>query len=212
MNRKNNIIHISNFRIYSRYYFRVAKGFITSNMSTLKIYGKRKKINIIYFLIKFFIFTLLIWILQCSSNDSCRPWNYENDLKYVLNLAAKRSLTESKDKIIQNRVLKYYEQKSIMTTYLEQSNGQNKIKQNMNSEQENEIETKEKNKKAKFKEGIFKCKNLKLVTLFLVIFLSLSALIYSFVTEFIDISTKNIEILLFTTSFNNYYDFITRTN
>ncbi|CRG84701.1 fam-h protein [Plasmodium relictum] len=96
MSRKSNVISsIDGFLGYDSH---VAKGSITTDRSTLKIYNKKEKKNILDFLIKFFIFTFLIWILQVSSScDSCRSWNYENDLKKTLNLGAKRSLAEGEN-------------------------------------------------------------------------------------------------------------------
>ncbi|CRG85562.1 fam-h protein, partial [Plasmodium relictum] len=89
---------ISNISVYPECNAYIAKGFITTDMSTLKIYNKKEKKNISNFSIKFFIFAFLIWILQCSNTwSSFRSWNYKNDSKHISNLGAKRSLAESED-------------------------------------------------------------------------------------------------------------------
>ncbi|CRG84936.1 fam-h protein [Plasmodium relictum] len=176
MNKKNNIILISNYMMYPRYYYNVAKGFITTDVSTLKIYSKREKKNILYFLIKFFIFTLSIWMLQCSYNwDSCRSWNYKNDSKNILDLGSKRSLAESSDPIKQTkRTLKSWEHDT-KEVRLESKNELNETKKNIDVEQGNEIVTKEKSNKVKCNEKILsKCKsNIKLIFSSLAFFLSL---------------------------------------
>ncbi|CRG84954.1 fam-h protein [Plasmodium relictum] len=166
MNKKNNIILISNYRMHPRYYSHLSKSFITTDMLTLKIYSKRENKNILYFLIKFFIFTFLIWISQCSNNwNTYETWNYENNLKNILNLGDKRALAESNDTIKQKKGLQCHGQQGMMTINLESNNEQIEIEQNLNAEHEDEIETKEKNKKVKLTEKILsKCKNnLKLV-------------------------------------------------
>ncbi|CRG83976.1 fam-h protein [Plasmodium relictum] len=167
MNKKNNIIFISNYRMHPRYYSHVTKGFTTTDMSTLEIYIKKEKTNILYFLIKFFIFTISIWILQCSNTlDSYRSWNYKNDLKNILDLGPKRSLAESNDTIEQTKSkLRLWEQQDMMEAYLESKNEQNEIKQNMDVEQGNEMVTKERNNEVKCNKKILsKCKsNLKLI-------------------------------------------------
>ncbi|CRG84862.1 fam-h protein [Plasmodium relictum] len=205
MNRKNNIILIPNFRIHPRYYSHVTKGFNGTHISTLEIYCKREKKNILYFLINFFIFTLSIWILQCSNNwDSCKSWNYKNKLNNTLNLVAKRSLAENDCAIKQKEgSSQCYNQKDMMTINLEQRNEQNEIEQNMNVEPECEIETKEKNKKEKFNRGIlYKCKNnLKLASLLLSILLSLSSFSSYLVGMFTFTGIQEIELFLFASSF-----------
>ncbi|CRG84692.1 fam-h protein [Plasmodium relictum] len=176
MNRKSNTI--KNINVYPRHYSHISKDFITTDMSTIKIYHKKEKKYALDFVTKFFIFALLTWMLQCSNNcNICATWNYENNLKSILNLGAKRLLTESNDTIKQKKGLQCYEQHGMMTINLEPSDEQNEIEQNINVEQENEIETKEKYKKVKFNERISdKCvnnfKTISLILAFLMSFIS----------------------------------------
>ncbi|CRG84694.1 fam-h protein [Plasmodium relictum] len=142
MNRKIN--SISNISAYPGLYFHVYKSYITTDMSAIKIYNKKEKKYALYFFIKLFVFSFLIWVLQCSDNlYSSRSWNYDNDLKNVLNLGAKRLLAEKVYKIGQGKEkLKFCEQKCIVETELEQRNGQEEIEKYINEEQESEIEEK----------------------------------------------------------------------
>ncbi|CRG84767.1 fam-h protein [Plasmodium relictum] len=203
MNRKKNIDLIFNFRMHSRYYSHVTKGFNDTYIPALNIYSKRKKKNALYFPIKFFIFTLSIWILQYSNNwDSCKSLNHKNGLNNILNLGDKRSLAENNDSIKQKEGLQCYIQEGMMTINLEPRNEQSKIEQNINVEPKYEKETMEKNEKIKFSEGIlYKCKNnLKLVSLFLAIFLSLSSFSL-FLLNHLDYSELyDVDLVLFTLS------------
>ncbi|CRG85204.1 fam-h protein [Plasmodium relictum] len=205
MNRKNNIIIISNFRMHPRYCFRVAKGFNDTYVSTLKIYSKREKKNILYYLIKFFILTLSIWIFQFSNNwDFCKSWNNKNKLNNILDLGSGRSLAECNDLKKQTKSeLKFCEQQDIIEAHLESRNEQNIIDENVDIEQGNEIDTKEKNKKVNFKERILdNCKNnLKLVALFFVILLSLSAISLHLISYYMYKNTRKPKLFLFTLSF-----------
>ncbi|CRG84083.1 fam-h protein [Plasmodium relictum] len=205
MNRKNKIIFISNFRMHPRYYSYVTKGFNDTYVSTLKIYNKRGKKKILYFLIKFFILTLSIWILQCSNNwDSCKSWNYKNKLNNISDLGYGRSLAECSDTTKQTKSeLKFCEQQDMIEEHLEVWDKQSQIDENVDVEQGSEIETKEKNKKVKFKERILdKCKNnLKLASLFLSISLLLSSFSLYLVEIFTDEYIENIKLFLFTLSF-----------
>ncbi|CRG85640.1 fam-h protein [Plasmodium relictum] len=110
MNSKSNAI--LNFSTYYECYSHIYKDLITINMSALKIYDKKQEKNILNFLINFFIFILLIFILQCSNNrDSLRSCNYKNDLKSILYLGAKRSLVEGNNTINEiNEELEHCEQ------------------------------------------------------------------------------------------------------
>ncbi|CRG84306.1 fam-h protein [Plasmodium relictum] len=110
MNSKSNAI--LNFSTYYECYSHIYKDLITTNMLTLKIYDKKQKKNILNFLINFYIFILLIFILQCSNNrDSLRSCNYKNNLKSILYLGAKRSLVEGNDIINEiNEGLEHCEQ------------------------------------------------------------------------------------------------------
>ncbi|CRG99574.1 fam-h protein [Plasmodium relictum] len=178
MDMKSN--NISNIGVYPEYHTHIAKVFITTDMSTLKIYNKKEKKNIIYFSINFFIFSLLIWILQCSNTwDSFRSWNYKNDSKSVLNLGAKRSLVESEDVEKQaHKRLKFYNEQDIIRENLESESEKNEIEGKIDSEKGNEIETIEKSKIEKFKERILgRCQNyLKLIFLVITFLLSSSSL------------------------------------
>ncbi|CRG84984.1 fam-h protein [Plasmodium relictum] len=173
MRRKSNIIW--NVCINSRYYSRIAKDYIIKDMSTLKIYNKKERKNIL----NFFMFTFLIWILQCSNNwNSCRSWHCENDLN-VLNLGEKRSLAENKGITKQrNEGLKLHEEQDIIEVNLDLDNKKIGIEEDIDTKQENEQEEK-KNKKLKLKESILgKCRNyFKLTTLSIIFLLSFSSLI-----------------------------------
>ncbi|CRG84376.1 fam-h protein [Plasmodium relictum] len=199
MNKKNNITFISNYRVNPRYYSHVTKGFIITVMSTLEIYSKSEKKKILYFLIKFFIFTISIWILHCSNNcNSGVLRNYKNDLKRVLDLGYKRSLAESNDTIKQTKSkLIFWEQPGIIEAHLESKNEQNEIKQNMDVEQGNEIVTKEKNNKVKCNNKILrKCKsNLKLISSFFAFFLSFFIFTLYIVNKFTILWTSYFSIL-----------------
>ncbi|CRG84708.1 fam-h protein [Plasmodium relictum] len=180
MNKKSN--SIKNVDAYPRYYPLTSRIFITTDISTVKIYYKKEKKYSLYFVIKFFILSLLIWILQCSNNwNTCGTWNYENNLKSILNLGAKRSLSESYDTIKQKKGLQCYEQQDTMTINLEPNNEQSEIEKNLDAEQENEIETKEENEKVKFNERISdKCVNdFKTISLILAFLMSLSSFVLS---------------------------------
>ncbi|CRG84827.1 fam-h protein [Plasmodium relictum] len=159
MSRKSDVI--SNISIYPEYYFHVAKGFATKDISTSKINNKKEKKNILIFPIKFSIFILLIWILKDSNNcDYFRSWNYKNEIKNILYLGAKRLLTENDDIIKQaNEGLKYREQKEMIETDLESIKEKDEIEEKIDIEQ-SEIEEKLENKKIKFNGKISsKCQN-----------------------------------------------------
>ncbi|CRG84686.1 fam-h protein [Plasmodium relictum] len=184
MNRKSD--SILNIRMHPMFYYHVSEGFITTDISTLKLYSKREKKNILYFLMKFFLFTFLIWILQYSNNwVSYKSRNQGNSLKNVLNLGYERSLAESNNTIKQTKEgLNYYDQQNILETYLESRNEQNEIEENIDVEQENEIKTKEKNKKVSFNKSILgTCKsNLKLVLFSLFFFMPFSSFMISLIS------------------------------
>ncbi|CRG85158.1 fam-h protein [Plasmodium relictum] len=203
MNKKNNIILISNFRMHPKHYSHVTKGFNDTYIPTLKIYSKREKNNILYFLIKFFILTLSIWMLQCSNNwDSCKSWNYKNKLNNILDLGYGRLLTECDDITKQTEIkLKSCEQQDIIEARLESWTEQSQMDKNVDVEQGNKIETTEKNKKVK--EGILdRCKNnLKLISLFIAIILLLSSFSLFLANQYIYFKYIEIISFLFTLSF-----------
>ncbi|CRG85583.1 fam-h protein [Plasmodium relictum] len=110
MNSKSNAI--LNFNAYRGYCSNVHKDFVIADISTLKVYDKRQKKYILIFFIKFFIYILLIWILQCFNNwYSSRSGNYKNNLKIILCLGAKGSLIEGNNTISEvNEGLEHCEQ------------------------------------------------------------------------------------------------------
>ncbi|CRG84991.1 fam-h protein [Plasmodium relictum] len=183
MNRKSNAI--KNIIVYPIYYSHIAKGFITTDISNIKMYHKKEKKYALHFVIKFFIFSLLIWVLQYSNNwDFCRSWNYENNLKNVSILGTKRSLAENKDKITKKKGLKLCEQQDIITVNFQPYDEQSEIEQDIDVEQENEIQTKEKNGKVKFNERISdKCiNNFKIISLILAFNISFASLTLTIVS------------------------------
>ncbi|CRG85256.1 fam-h protein [Plasmodium relictum] len=175
--------NISNTSIYPEYYFLIAKEFITTDISTIKIYNKKDKKYTLNFPIIFFIFALLICVLQCYNNgDSFRSCNYKNNLKNVLNLGFKRSLAESNDRKIQtNEEFKFCKQESLKKTNLESRKEESGIKKNIYLEEGNDIETIEKSEKVKFNERVSKMciNNLKLILSSFTFPLSLISLILS---------------------------------
>ncbi|CRG85153.1 fam-h protein [Plasmodium relictum] len=152
MNRKIN--SISNISAYPGLYSYIYRGYITTDMLTIKIYNKKEKKYTLDFLIKFFIFSFLIWVLQCSNNwYSFRSWNYKDNSKNVLNLGANRLLAEKIYKTGQGKEeLKLCEQQCIVEAELEQGNGQNKTEKYINAEQESKIEAKQVDKEPKYNE------------------------------------------------------------
>ncbi|CRG84687.1 fam-h protein [Plasmodium relictum] len=203
MNRKNKIMLIPSIRMHPMYYYRVSKDLITTDVSTLKLCSKREKKNLLYFLMKSFIFILLIWILKFYNNwDSYKSWNHENGLKNVLDLGYKRSLAESNDAIKQTKKgLNYHDQHDILETYSESRNEKNEIEENIDVEQEGEIETERKNQNVKLIERTLdKCKsNLKLFLLGFSILLSLLSLVlYTFFFLFEIYSIESPSFILFT--------------
>ncbi|CRG93525.1 Plasmodium exported protein, unknown function [Plasmodium gallinaceum] len=75
------------------------ENFVIEDISSLKKYRTRGKINKLFFFIKIFLFTLLIWILHYCENYSYRSWNDKYNLKNKLDLGSKRSLAEGKEVI-----------------------------------------------------------------------------------------------------------------
>ncbi|CRG85168.1 fam-h protein [Plasmodium relictum] len=192
---------IKNTSIYDTFCSHTSKGFITKDISTIKISHKKEKKYRLHFFIKFFIYAFLIWILQYSNNlGTCETWNYENNLKNVINLGVKRSLAENNDTIKQEKGLQQcYEQHDMTAINLELSNEQSKIEQNMDIEQENESETKKRNKKRKFNERTSdKCTNdLKTIPLILAFLMSLTSFTLSaiYLKHFVPIFQNYILIL-----------------
>ncbi|CRG84733.1 fam-h protein [Plasmodium relictum] len=182
MRRRSNFIW--NICVNSGYYSYIGEDCIVKDMSASKIYNKKEK----KYTLNFFIFTFLIWILQCSNNwNSCRSWNHESDLKNVLNLGDKRSLAENKGIIKQrSEGLKLYEEQDIIEVNLDLENKQIGIGENIDAKQENEQEEKGENKKLKLKESILeKCKNnFKLVLLSILFILSFISLIFILIDYF----------------------------
>ncbi|CRG94058.1 fam-h protein [Plasmodium gallinaceum] len=176
MNKKNNIFLIPNINKYTGYYSHLDKNFITAYMSTSNINMKKEKRNILNFLINFFIFILLIWILQCFNNcDSCSLWNNKRDLKSVINVDIKRSLAESKNTTEQiSEELKCYKEKDTIEIDLNSRNDQREMEENIEVELKNELETMKDNEKVKTSEGILQfCKGcLKIVSLSIAFILS----------------------------------------
>ncbi|CRG84374.1 fam-h protein [Plasmodium relictum] len=152
MNKKSN--DISNIIAYPGFNSHVYKDYITTYMPAIKIFIKKKKRYSLDFLKFFFIFSFLIWVLQCFSNRySFGSWNYKNDSKNLLNLGAKRLLAEKVYKIGQEREeLKFCEQQCKVETELEQINGQKEIEDYLRVEQESEIESKQEDKEVKYNE------------------------------------------------------------
>ncbi|CRG85792.1 fam-h protein [Plasmodium relictum] len=140
--------YISNISAYPGLYSHFYKSYITTDISTRKIHNKKREKCKLYFFIKFFLFTLLIWILQCSNNwDSCRLLNYKNDKKYILILGANRSLAENNDIIKQRKEeLKCSVQHVTVKTDSELKNEQREIEESINMEQGNEIHTQKEDK------------------------------------------------------------------
>ncbi|CRG84731.1 Plasmodium exported protein, unknown function [Plasmodium relictum] len=100
MNKKNNII--SSINKYPRCNNNVDKSFITEDISTLKMYNKRKKDIVFNFFIKLLIFTLFILMLQYFCNwDFCKSLSKRN-LENMRNLGSERSLAESEDTVRTN--------------------------------------------------------------------------------------------------------------
>ncbi|CRG84963.1 fam-h protein [Plasmodium relictum] len=198
MNKKNNIILISNYRKRPIYCSHVAKSFTTTDMSTSKIYTKREKKNVLYFFIKFFVFTLSIWILQCFNNwDSCKFWNYKNDLN-ILDLVSKRSLAENYDTIKQTKSKLGLGEQGTIEAHLETKNEQSGIKQNIDVEKGNEVVTKDRNNKVKCNKKILsKCRsNIKLISSSFAFFLSFFLFILSIIGQFTFIPFTNYFFLL----------------
>ncbi|CRG85017.1 fam-h protein [Plasmodium relictum] len=185
---------ISNISAYPEPYPHVYKGYITIDMSTRKIYNKKEKKYISYFLIKFFLFTLLIWILQCFNNwDSCRWLNYKNEKTNKLILGAERSLAENNDKVKQRKEeLKCSAPHVIVKTDLEPKYEQVEMGEYIDTEQGDEIETKKENKEETHNEKkLGKYSNIsKAYSLFFSFVLSLA----SFLLSIVYLITKNEEI------------------
>ncbi|CRG84321.1 fam-h protein [Plasmodium relictum] len=152
MNMKRNTI--LNISAYHGLYSHVYKGYIVSDISTRKIYNKNEKKYTLNCLIKFFLFTLLIWILQCFNNwDSCKLFNYKNEKTNKLILGDKRLLAENNDKIKQKeKELKLPLQHIITETDLELMNEQREIEEYTDIEQRNEIEAKKEDSEVKHNE------------------------------------------------------------
>ncbi|CRG96007.1 Plasmodium exported protein, unknown function [Plasmodium gallinaceum] len=89
----------SNFILNSRCNSHTEENFVIEDISTLKIYRTRGKINKLFFFIKISLFTLLIWILLYCENYNYRSWNDKYILKNILDLGSKRSLAEGKEVI-----------------------------------------------------------------------------------------------------------------
>ncbi|CRG92955.1 Plasmodium exported protein, unknown function [Plasmodium gallinaceum] len=89
----------SNFILNSRCNSHTEENFVIEDISTLKKYHKRGKINKLFFFIKISLFTLLIWILLYCENYNYRSWNDKYNLKNKLDLGSKRSLAEGKEVI-----------------------------------------------------------------------------------------------------------------
>ncbi|CRG84414.1 Plasmodium exported protein, unknown function, partial [Plasmodium relictum] len=119
---------------------------------------------------------------------SFRSCNHENELKNVLNLGIKRSLTENINIAMSaEEGSKFCEHVVVTEGTLESWNEQNAIRGSIDAKEGNVIEIKEKNQKVKFNErilGIFK-NNFELIILFVVFILS----IFSFIFSVIDITT-----------------------
>ncbi|CRG85694.1 fam-h protein [Plasmodium relictum] len=182
MNRKiNSILNIS---AYPGLYSHVYKGYITTDMPTIKIYNQKEKKYTLDFLIKLFIFSFLIWVLQCSNNwYSFRSWNYKNNSKNILNLGANRLLAEKIYKVGQGKEeLKLCEQQCKVETELEQRNGQREVEEHIDVEQESEIEAKQANKKVKYNEKILERYNIsKICSLYFASILSFTSLLLSII-------------------------------
>ncbi|CRG84727.1 fam-h protein [Plasmodium relictum] len=143
-------------------------------MSTIKIYNKEEKKKVFNYLMRFFMFTFLL--------VSFRSWNYENELKNVLNLGIKRSLAENKNMEMQAEEESNFCENVVVTKgTLESWNEQNDIRGSMDAKEGNEIQIKEKNQKVKFNERILGiCKtNFKLITLSVVFISSIFFFIIS---------------------------------
>ncbi|CRG93071.1 Plasmodium exported protein, unknown function [Plasmodium gallinaceum] len=89
----------SNIILNSRCISHTEENFVIEDISTLKKYRTRGKINKLFFFIKISIFTLLIWILLYCENYNYRSWNDKYNLKNKLDLGSKRSLAEGKEVI-----------------------------------------------------------------------------------------------------------------
>ncbi|CRG85111.1 fam-h protein [Plasmodium relictum] len=172
MNRKKNVI--SNIVLYLRYHSLVAKDFLITYMPTLKIYNKEEKKKVFNYLTRFLMFTFLL--------VSFRSWNYENELKNVLNLGIKRSLTENKNMEMQSKEGSNFCEHVVVTEEtLESWNEQNAIRGSIDAKEGNEIDIKEKNQKVKLNERILGiCKNnFKLITFSIVFILSICSFMFA---------------------------------
>ncbi|CRG84716.1 fam-h protein [Plasmodium relictum] len=185
MNKKKSAI--SNVSLYPGYYSLVAKDFLIIDMLTLKIYNKKKKKKVLNYLMRFFMFTFLVWMLQCFDNYvSFRLWNYENELKNILNLGIKRSLTEKESK--------YREHVVVTGGTLESWNEKDTIRESINVKEGNKIEIKEKDQKIKIHERILGiCKNnFELITSSVALIIS----IFSFMFLVINITSPRLNTYL----------------
>ncbi|CRG85174.1 fam-h protein [Plasmodium relictum] len=191
MNKKMNDIFniIAYFGLYSNVY----KGYITTDVFTIQIYHKKEKKYILYFLKKLFIFSFLIWALQCFNNwYSFRSWNYKNNSN-ILNLGANRLLAEKIYKIGQGKEeLKLCEQQYKVKTELEQNNGQKEIEECIDAEQESGIEAKKEDKELKCnKKTLKKYNNIsKVCSLYFAFILSF----ISFLLSIINVNAQEPEI------------------
>ncbi|CRG85287.1 fam-h protein [Plasmodium relictum] len=194
MNRGQNVI--LNISLYLGYYSLVAKNFFTTDMSTLKIYNKKEKKKVLNYIMRFFMFIFLLWVSQCSDNGvSFISWNYENELKNVLNLGIKRSLTENKNMEMQAKEGSNFCEHVVVTEEtLESWNKLNNIGESVDAKEGNEIEIEKKNQKVKSNERILGiCKNnFKLIILSLALLLS----IFSFTFAVIYMTSYNLSIHL----------------
>ncbi|CRG84776.1 Plasmodium exported protein, unknown function [Plasmodium relictum] len=71
----------------------IGKDYITSDVSSLEMYYKKQKINILLFF-NFFLFTLLIFILHGFNSYTYRSANEKQNLGGTINLIYKRILSE----------------------------------------------------------------------------------------------------------------------
>ncbi|CRG84222.1 fam-h protein [Plasmodium relictum] len=71
----------------------IAKFFNKKSLLTSKICYTTQKINVSFFL-KFFLFTILIWILDFSTNGTCKFFNNKHNLGTSVNLRVKRILSD----------------------------------------------------------------------------------------------------------------------
>ncbi|CRG96922.1 Plasmodium exported protein, unknown function [Plasmodium gallinaceum] len=127
----------SNIILNSRCNSHTEENFVIEDISTLKKYRTRGKINKLFFFIKISLFTLLIWILLYCENYNYRSRNDKYNLKNKLYLGSKRSLAEGMEVIeTTNEELK-----------VSSSNIQTNLEENNTKVEKLELKEKEKDKK-----------------------------------------------------------------